>query len=464
MRLLWLALVVYLVSNYIINGDEDLSVDLTRFAPFMAQALPPFPCFDLNSDVTNLGSRWEKYIRRFKNLLVAIDVKDDARKKALLLHYVGEKVQDIFETFVNHDKSTFPEMKKALTEHFQPKRNLSYEVFNFCKANQHEDETVDQFASRLRELSDVERELKSQIELGATNKKVRRYAFRSPDLTLEDLLLFARTLEHTELQVQDIELAPSPHHAAEVQKVTPCDKPFSKQSQKRKPFSRGKSAERKCYNCGYSYPHVTKPCPAKGKQCNKCQKTGHFKQVCRSKASCVIKEVESSETHPDTSDSDGSLYGIDSVNAVGKLPSFKIMVAFAAVKIPFYIDTGSSVNILDGTTFQKLCSQLGNIQLSKVKLKLKAYGNTTLKVIGKFSYAVEILHRLLRLELYFVAGNNGSLLSGATALEARLLSGPKSAYQQASSTNATVQKVKDLKEETPQEIADTPVVQKTAFF
>ena len=401
---------------------------------------------------------------------MAIDVTDDARKKALLLHYAGEKVQDAFETFQNHDKSTFTETKKALAEHFQPKRNLSYEVFNFRKATQHEDETVDQFAARLRELSahcefhDVERELKSQIELGTSTKKVRRYAFRSPDLKLEALLLFARTLEHTELQAKDIEHAASPRHAAEVQKVTLRDKPVSTQSQKRKPVGKGKSAEKKCYNCGYSYPHVTKPCPAKGKQCNKCQKTGHFAQVCRSKAPRVIKEVASLETRPDGSDSDGSLYAIDSVHAVGKLPAFKINVAFDAIKIPFYIDTGSSVNILDGTTYQKLCSQLGNIQLSKGKIKLKAYGNTTLKVIGKLSYAVEIRHLLLPFEFYVVAGNNGCLLSGDTALEARLLSVPKSAAQQVSLTKAIVKKVKDTREETAQETADTSVAQKTALF
>ena len=351
---------------------------------------------------------------------------------------------------------------------FEP--GLSYEVFNFRKATQHEDETVDQFASRLRELSahcefhDVERELKSQIELGTSNKKVRRYAFRSPDLKLEELLLYARTLEHTELQAKDIEHAPSPRHAAEVQKVTPSAKPFSKQSHKRKSVVKGKSAEKKCYNCGYSYPHVTKPCPAKGKRCNNCQKTGHFAQVCRSKAPSVIKEVASSETRPESSDSDGSLYAIDSVNAVGKLPAFKIMVAFEAVKIPFYIDTGSSVNILDGTTLQKLCSQLGNIPLSKVKTKLKAYGNTPLKVIGKLTHAVEIQHRLLPLEFYVVAGNNGCLLSGESALEAKLLSVPKSADQQASSAESTVKKVRATRKETAQETADTPVVQKTALF
>ena len=178
----------------------------------------------------------------------------------------------------------------------------------------------------------------------------------------------------------------------------------------------------------------------------------------------MIKEVTSSETRPDGSDSDGSLYAIDSVHAVGKVPAFKINVAFDAVKIPFFIDTSSSVNILDGTTYQKLCRQLGNIQLSKVKMQLKAYGNMTLKVIGKLSYAVEIQHQLLPLEFYDVSGNNGYLLSGNTALEARLLSVPKSAAQQVSLTKATVKKVKDTREETAQEAAYTSVAQKTALF
>ena len=205
-----------------------------------------------------------------------VDVDDDARKKASFLHYACEKVQDALETFQNNDESTFTEIKKALTEHFQPKRNLSYKVFNFRKATQQEDETVDQFASCLRELSahcefhyDVEREFKSQIELGTSSKKVRRYAFQIPDLKLEELVLYARTLEHTELQAKGIEPAHSPHYAAEVQKFRTCDESFPTQSQKRRPVDKGKAAEKKCYNCGYNFPNVTKPCPAKGKYLKK---------------------------------------------------------------------------------------------------------------------------------------------------------------------------------------------------
>ena len=104
----------------------------------------------------------------------------------------------------------------------------------------------------------MERDLKSQIELGTSNKKVRRYAFRSPDLKVKALLLYARTLEYTKLQAKDSEHAPSPRHAAEVQNVTQLDMPASKQSQERKPVGKGKSAEKKCYK--------TLPCQRKAVQ------------------------------------------------------------------------------------------------------------------------------------------------------------------------------------------------------
>ena len=71
----------------------------------------------------------------------------------LLLHYAGNQFQDIFETFKDSKKATYDETFHHLTEYFQPKRNFSYEVFNFRKATQKEGETVDQFTARLRELS-----------------------------------------------------------------------------------------------------------------------------------------------------------------------------------------------------------------------------------------------------------------------------------------------------------------------
>ena len=64
----------------------------------MDTVLPAFAKFDVASGPTNLGNKWDKYISRFDNLLIAMNVTDDKRERTLLLHYAGNQVQDIFET------------------------------------------------------------------------------------------------------------------------------------------------------------------------------------------------------------------------------------------------------------------------------------------------------------------------------------------------------------------------------
>jgi hypothetical protein len=56
------------------------------------------PPFDPDVDQTTVGNRFMKYIDRFKNYMVAMDIKDKARKSALFLHTPGFKVQDILNT------------------------------------------------------------------------------------------------------------------------------------------------------------------------------------------------------------------------------------------------------------------------------------------------------------------------------------------------------------------------------
>ena len=66
----------------------------------MAEALPVFPRSDPSPDAGDVVIRWRKWTSRFKNLMTAINVTNDARQKALLLHYVGEETNDIFHTLV----------------------------------------------------------------------------------------------------------------------------------------------------------------------------------------------------------------------------------------------------------------------------------------------------------------------------------------------------------------------------
>jgi hypothetical protein len=66
----------------------------------MAEALPSFPKFDVSPDVGDVAVRWRRWVARFKNLMVALNIDNDARQKVLLLHYAGEEVNDIFDSIV----------------------------------------------------------------------------------------------------------------------------------------------------------------------------------------------------------------------------------------------------------------------------------------------------------------------------------------------------------------------------
>ena len=62
-------------------------------------ALPNFHPFSVHSDEQSSGVRWRKYIDKFENLLCALDVyqckADDARKKELLLDYIGDEAYEL---------------------------------------------------------------------------------------------------------------------------------------------------------------------------------------------------------------------------------------------------------------------------------------------------------------------------------------------------------------------------------
>lgn len=57
--------------------------------------LPEFPPFEY-SDKTDTGPKWEKWIERLELLFTVMDINDNGRKRALFLHYAGERVYDIY--------------------------------------------------------------------------------------------------------------------------------------------------------------------------------------------------------------------------------------------------------------------------------------------------------------------------------------------------------------------------------
>ena len=151
----------------------------------------------------NAGQRWENWVRRFENYVVAKNIQNDKRIKAMLLHCAGEDVFELSDVVGVVENDNLAETKRKLTEYFRPQCNEEYDIFKFRQAEQMAAETLDQYNARLQQLSthcnfhDKDREVKSQIIQRCAMSKVRDKGLSEPTITLQRLLTFGRTLEAT---------------------------------------------------------------------------------------------------------------------------------------------------------------------------------------------------------------------------------------------------------------------------
>ncbi|XP_066941051.1 uncharacterized protein [Macrobrachium rosenbergii] len=119
-------------------------------------------------------------IAKLENLFVACTIDSRKRKKALLLHYAGDEVFEIYETLgLIGDDANYDKVKQGLANCFQPKKNKEFERYEFRNVRQNRGETIDQFATRLRqkaencEFADKDGEIKSQVIQGCLSSKLR---------------------------------------------------------------------------------------------------------------------------------------------------------------------------------------------------------------------------------------------------------------------------------------------------
>ena len=138
-------------------------------------------------------------------------LNDDTRKRALLLYAAGDEVEKIFEMLsdVGEDKD-YKKAVEKLNEYFSPKKNVLFETHKFRQLKQLTEETIDQYCTRLQqqamicEFSSIKNEIKIQLVEGCLSSRVRRKAIQD-DLSLANILAYARSLEITDKGVKTLE-------------------------------------------------------------------------------------------------------------------------------------------------------------------------------------------------------------------------------------------------------------------
>ncbi|XP_072377693.1 uncharacterized protein [Diabrotica undecimpunctata] len=104
----------------------------------------------------NLAHNWGEWSINFKIFLRAtgLEEENDARKVALLLHYIGTDARNIYKSFeVKMDTVTFQEVVGKFEKYCNPKKNLTVERHYFLTRVQKDGETIEDFMTSLKNLS-----------------------------------------------------------------------------------------------------------------------------------------------------------------------------------------------------------------------------------------------------------------------------------------------------------------------
>ena len=242
------------------------------------------PPFDPDADVgASVAPKWKLWVSDFTTFLVAHDITDPKRKRALLLFLTGPRVRDIFQQLPDTgEHGDFGTALTCLNIYFEPLNNQVHEVYKFRQSTQAPQETIDQFHTRLRglgetcEFHDLDFEIMLQIVQHGTSSHLCKQALHNNNLTLQQLLLLGRQEEMSRFQAADIE-------GKETEDVNYFQKKMSTKKSTNPRNTSQASARKTCHNCRGEWPHQNGKCPANGQKCRKCHKLNHFARKCRSK-------------------------------------------------------------------------------------------------------------------------------------------------------------------------------------
>ena len=101
--------------------------------------------------------------------------------------------------------------KQRLEDHFTPRQNVDFQVLQFRQTTQLPDEMIDQFVTRLCKLAATcefhyaSREIKSTVIQNCSSKCLRRCALREIEITLDNLIAKAQSLEISKVQASGME-------------------------------------------------------------------------------------------------------------------------------------------------------------------------------------------------------------------------------------------------------------------
>ncbi|XP_064629303.1 uncharacterized protein K02A2.6-like [Lineus longissimus] len=328
---------------------------------------------------------------------------------------------------------------RTLDAHFLPKVNEPFERHVFRGITQKDDETVDQFVSKLKNqaalcnFANQDIDIRDQVIEKCRSAKLKRKLLEQTDLTLNRALEIARVQESVNSQMAALSLKSDSAGASAnfVSHKHDKKKEFGNKAGRRKFQKKKYDSDSKketdgarrgaCYRCGNTGHFGKDPsCPAKGQKCSKCGGNDNFAKVCRSSKAKVNNIAVESDSGDDFAFVVNCKlqYNDDCINVTNsKLKSNTLDFDVGGVKLSMLVDSGATVNIIGEKTWKVLKKAKINCQ-AEVTPGRKVYTYASAKpllVKGRFTCEIKHKSECIQTEVLVIKGAGLSLLSSDTA-------------------------------------------------
>ena len=169
---------------------------------------------DMLSNWKYFQQQWEDY-----EIATGLDKKGNKIRMATLRSIMGKECLRIFQALriPDADKDDPKKSIEGLKDHFLPTRNLTYERYIFGLTNQGPNQTIDQYVTQLRHLTDsceygnlVDDFIKDRIVIGTADERAREQLFKKKRLTLDIAIDICRISELSKTQLQHIKSTAEP--------------------------------------------------------------------------------------------------------------------------------------------------------------------------------------------------------------------------------------------------------------